>query len=127
MPCCCTIFLAENSSLTFDSRHAWRICTKTLLNSAAWVRCRRHVGIRAREIAAARAHLVALMVGHFDADFVVPAIDNVIRRKISDRILVAQLVADVLERLVQIIDMRRKKTARAPFISQLLEVLVATC
>src|SRR2546426_5128109 len=45
----------------------------------------RHVGVGAREITAARAHLVALMVGHFDADFVETPVDNVVRRKIRDR------------------------------------------
>src|ERR671922_1844833 len=67
--------------------------------------------IRARIVSAARAHLVALVVGHFKADSVIPPIQHVIRWLISDRILVTQFVADVLERLVEIVHVIREERA----------------
>ena len=78
-----------------------------------------------REIPAARAHLVALVFGHFDADFVVAAIEDVVRREIRKGILVAQLVADILERLVQIVHVIGKERAAAGFLNKLLKDFVA--
>src|SRR6266446_4804733 len=94
------------------------------ISAAGRVGCRRNVGVGAGEIPAARAHLIALMIGHFDADFVVAAVEDVVRRQIGDGILVAQFVADVLERLVQIVHVIRKKRAPAGFFGHFLVNLV---
>ena len=64
------------------------------------------------------------MVGHFDADFVVSSIEYVVRWKISDGILVAKFVADILERLIQIVHVIREKGSAPGFFRQLLENLV---
>src|SRR5260370_7321654 len=78
-----------------------RVFKNGLLDSAAGrVWCHWHIGVSAREIAAPRAHLVALVLGHFDADLVVAAIENVVRRKIGEGILVANFLADALARLL---------------------------
>ena len=65
------------------------------------------------------------MFWDFDADLVVAAVENVIVRKIGDRILIAQLVADVLERLIQIIHVIGIKGAAAGFFREFLKNLVA--
>src|ERR1700730_3160372 len=70
------------------------------------------------EVTAAGAHLVALVVGNLDADFVVAAVQDVVRWKISDGILIAKLVADVLERLIQVIHVIGEKRAAAGFFSE---------
>src|SRR5207245_9308928 len=81
--------------------------------------------IRARIVSAASAHLIAFVVRHFEPDFVIAAIKHVIRGLISDGILVAKLVADVLKRLVEIIHVIREKRAPAGFFGKVLKNLVA--
>ena len=56
------------------------------------------------------------MVGRFDADFVVLAIYKVVGGAVSDGVLVAQLVSDVLERLISIIHVVRKKSPASGFL-----------
>src|SRR5438445_1341040 len=91
----------------------------------AGCRLRRGITIRPRKIAAARAYLVALVLGYFDADLVIAPVQDVIRRKVGDRILVAQLVADVLKGLVEIVDMVREKRPAASFFGKVLKNFVA--
>ena len=57
----------------------------------------------------------------------VAAIHNVVRGKVGDGILVAQFVADVLKRLVQIVDVIRKKRAASGFLGEFLQNLVTVC
>src|SRR5258708_39623216 len=104
MPCCSAVLSINENRL--------------LARTAGRVRYRRQIGRSVREIPAARAHLVALMFGHFDADLVVAAIQNVVRRKIREGILVAELVADVLELLVQIIVMLCNDSADSGFLAK---------
>src|SRR5256885_1072291 len=85
---------------------------------------RGNIRVGAGEVAAARADLVALVFGHFDADLMVAAIEDVVRWKIGDGILVAKFVADVLERLIEIVHVIRKKRAAAGFFGEFLENLV---
>src|SRR5689334_13619114 len=85
----------------------------------------RTAGIGLGEIAAAGAHLVAFVLRYFDADSVVLAVKLRMRRDVGDGILIAQLVADVLEGLVEIVDVIRKECAAACFVSQVLQNLIA--
>ena len=65
------------------------------------------------------------MLWHFDPDFVVPAIVGVIIGVVRDGILIAQLIADVLERLVQIIDVNGYERAATSFLGEILKDFVA--
>jgi len=56
--------------------------------------------VGAGEITAARVRAETFVLRHLDADLVVLAVENVVLRNVGDGILVAQLVADVLERLI---------------------------
>src|SRR5690348_4119750 len=77
------------------------------------------------KITAARAHLVALVIGDFHFDSVIASIENVIRGLIRNGILVAKLVADVLKGLVEIVDVVRKERAASRFFRQILKNLVS--
>src|SRR5437588_10262263 len=81
--------------------------------------------MRAGKISPPRAHLVALVIRHFDANWVITAVEDVVRGLISDGILIAKLVADVLKRLVEIVDVIREKRAAAGFIREVLNNLVS--
>src|SRR5215472_2160417 len=78
-----------------------------------------------RVIAAPRAHLITLVVGHFHANAVVASIEDVILRLIGNRILVAKLVADILKRLVEIIYVVGEECAAAGLFGKVLEDLVS--
>src|SRR5580698_10691924 len=89
----------------------------------AWLRATFAIG--AGKIPAACAYLVALVVGHFDANLVVAPVEDVVRGNVRNRILISQLVADILERLVQIIYVIRKKCTPPGFVGEVLQNLVA--
>src|SRR5690242_5324071 len=76
-------------------------------------------------IAAPRAHFVAVVVQHFHFDPVVLTVRNEVRGVVSNRILVTQFVADILERLIQIVHVIRKKRPAAGLFRQVRENLVA--
>ena len=65
------------------------------------------------------------MVGDFDANLVIAPVQNIIYGSIRDGILIAELVADVLKRLVEIIDVIGKKRAAAGLFRKVLKNLVA--
>ena len=77
------------------------------------------------EIAAAGADLVALVFGDFDADLVVLAVDDIIGGDVGDGVLVAELVADVLEGLVEIVDVVGEEGAAAGFLGDIVQDFVA--
>src|SRR5882762_11046655 len=89
----------------------------SLIGRARGVCAGRAAGIGFGEIAAAGAHLIALVLRHFNADSVILAVILRMRRDVSDGVLIAQLVADVLEGLVEIVDVIREERAPARFIS----------
>src|ERR1700716_4052788 len=64
------------------------------------------------------------MVGRLNADFVVTAINNVIARAVSDGVLVAQFVTNVLEGLVKVVHMVREKSTAPGFFRQILQNLI---
>src|SRR5712671_1687088 len=72
------------------------------------------------EISATSTYLVTLVVGHLDADAVILAVQLVVVGDIRDGVLIAQLVADILKRLVEIIDMVRKESASAGLFRHVL-------
>src|SRR5258707_11128201 len=76
------------------------------------------------EISATGAYLVTLVVGHLDADAVILAVQLIVVGDIRDGVLIAQLVADVLERLVEIVDVVRKERASAGLFRHVLQILV---
>src|SRR5580704_6368450 len=78
-----------------------------------------------RKVAAARADLVALVLGNFNADAVVAAVENVVRRNVGNGILIAKFIANILEGLIQIIHVIRKESAPAGIVRQVLQNLVA--
>ena len=57
-------------------------------------------GVGSGVVAAACANLVALVVGRVDADAVIFAVERGVGGNVRDGVLIAELVADVLERLV---------------------------
>ncbi len=62
-----------------DAHFAMKALSDTLLDrSTSGTGQHRQVGGRARKVAAARAHLVALVFGDFDADFVIAAVGDVV-------------------------------------------------
>jgi hypothetical protein len=83
------------------------------------------LSIRPRKIPAPRPHLIPLVFGHFDANPVVAPIEHVVRRHVRNRILIPQLVANILERLIQIIYVIRKERPSSRFIREVLQNLVA--
>src|SRR5258707_2616954 len=80
---------------------------------------------RFRKIAAAGANLVAVVVGEFDFYFVVAAVGNKIGGAVGDGVLIAKLGADVLERLIQVINVIREKSTAAGFVREIFENLIA--
>src|SRR5256885_7666524 len=89
------------------------------------IRPRRAIVVGLGVVAAPRANLIALMFWNFDANLVIFAIELGMRGNVSDRVLIAQLVANVLEGLVQVIDVVRKERAPAGFLRYVLQDLVA--
>src|SRR5579859_3859606 len=83
------------------------------------------VGVGFGEVAAAGADLVALVIGDFDADFVVLAVEDVVGGDVGDGVLVAEFVADVLEGLVEVVDVIGIEGAAAGFFGEVLENFVA--
>ena len=77
------------------------------------------------KVAAPRAHLVALVLWNFNADPVVTAVENVVRRDVGNGILIAKFVANILERLIQIIHVIRKERAATGFFGKILQNFVA--
>ena len=61
-------------------------------------------GARFCEVPATRADLVAIVVGKLDFDFVVAAIRDEIGRTVGDGVLISEFVANVLERLIEIVN-----------------------
>jgi len=61
------------------------------------------------------------VLGRFDVDFVVAAIEGVIRRVVRDGVLIAQFLADVLKRLIEIVHVIRKEGAAAGLLGQALQ------
>src|SRR6266849_279320 len=83
------------------------------------------VGVCFCEIAAAGADLVALGFGVFGAYLVVLAVDDIIGGDVGDGVLVAELVADVLEGLVEIVDVVGEEGAAAGFLGDIVQDFVA--
>src|SRR5262249_32770084 len=81
--------------------------------------------VGAREIAAAGAHLVALVIGRLDFNFVITPIEGMVRGVVRDGVLVAQFVADVLKRLVEIVHVIRIEGAAAGFLGEGLQDFIA--
>ena len=77
------------------------------------------------EVPATRADLVAIVVGKLDFDFVVAAISDEIGRTVGDGVLISEFVADVLERLIEIVNVIGEKSAAAGFVRKVLENLIA--
>ena len=98
---------------------------RSLRGPGAGVRRSIRAPIRACIVSAARAHLVTLVIRHFDTDFVVAPIQHVVGGLIGDGILVAQLVPNVLEGLVQIVDVIGEKRAPTGLFREVVENLVA--
>ena len=69
--------------------------------------------------------MVAIAVGEFDFDFVIAAIGHEIGRTVGDGVLISELVADVLERLIEVVDVVGEKSAAAGFVRKILENLIA--
>ncbi len=67
------------------------------------------------EVATAGAGLIGFVIGHIDFDFVIATVIGVIGRVIGYGILVAKFFADVLKRLIEIIDVIREERAAAGF------------
>src|SRR6201987_12478 len=84
-------------------------------------------GGRARfcEITAASADLVAIAIGEFNFYFVVTAVGNKVGRAVGDGVLIAKFVADVLKRLIQIVNVIGEKSAAAGFVRESFENLIA--
>src|SRR5579863_5527329 len=89
--------------------------------TGAW----RGIGVRPREIAATRSHLEALVIRGLDANAMIFAVQNGIRRNVRDGVLVAQFIANILERLIEIVHMIREKRPAAGFLSQVRKYLIA--
>src|SRR3989442_14830038 len=70
-------------------------------------------GGAARIVPAAGADLQALVFRDFGSNFVVFAVGDVVWGIVGQRVLGAQLIADVLERLIQGIHMGREEGAAA--------------
>ena len=92
--------------------------------SLGWRRFGR-VGAGLGEVAAAGADLVAIVVGNFDFDAVIFAVGHEIGRAVGDGVLIAKFVADVLERLIEIVHVVGKKSAAAGFFREILQNFVA--
>ncbi len=82
-------------------------------------------GARFCKVAAAGADLVAIVVGEFDFDSVIAAIGDEIGRTVGDGVLISEFVADVLERLIEIVNVVGEKSAAAGFVRKILENLIA--
>src|SRR5882762_2428624 len=82
-------------------------------------------GARFCKVPAASADLVAIVVGKLDFDFVVAAIGDEIGRTVGDGVLISEFVADVLERLIEIVNVVGEKSAAASFVRKILENLIA--
>src|ERR1700746_2985440 len=67
-------------------------------------------GARFCKIAAASANLIAIVIGEVDLDFVIAAIGDEIGWAVGDGVLISQFVADVLKRLIQIVNVIREKS-----------------
>ena len=65
------------------------------------------------------------MLRHFNLDLVIPAVKGMGRSVVGDGILVAQFVADILKRLVQIVHVIRIESAASGFFRQRLQNLVS--
>src|ERR1700739_4655833 len=76
------------------------------------------------EITAASADLVAIAVGEFDFYFVVAAVGNKVGGAVGDGVLIAKFVADVLKRLIQVVNVIGKKSAAAGFVREIFENLI---
>ena len=76
----------------------------------------RGFAIIAREITAARADLVVFVLRNFDANFVITAVEGVIGGIVCHGILVAEFVADVLKRLIEIVHLIGEKSTPTGFI-----------
>jgi len=70
-----------------------------------------------RIVTAARTNLIAVEFWSLEFDAMVLSVRNEVRRVVGDLILVAKFVADVLERLIQIIHVIRVKRAAAGFLA----------
>jgi len=77
------------------------------------------------EIAAAGADLIAIVAGKFDFYFVVATVRDEIGRAVGDGVLITKFVADVLERLIEIVNVVWEKSPAAGFVREILENLVA--
>src|SRR5712691_13564826 len=77
------------------------------------------------ELAAASADLVAIVFGDLDADFVVLAVDDIIGGDVGDGVLVAELVADILEGLIEVVDVIGEEGAAAGFLGDIVQDFVA--
>src|SRR5262245_2980458 len=65
------------------------------------------------------------MSGNFDLDAVVFSVCDEIGRAVGDGVLIAQFVADVLERLIEIVHVVGEKGAATGFFGEVLENFIA--
>src|ERR1700676_1804564 len=77
------------------------------------------------EVPAAGADLVALVIGGFDADFVVAAVEDGVAGGVGEGGLVAEFVAHILEGDIEIVDMVGEEGTATGLAGELLEDLVA--
>src|SRR6266481_7549237 len=73
-------------------------------------------GARFCKIAAAGADLIAIAIGKLDFDLVVAAVGYKVSRAVGDGVLISKFVADVLKRLIEIVDVVWEKSATAGFV-----------
>ena len=78
------------------------------------------IGVGASVVAAAGAYLIAVVLGDFDFDFVIAAVEGVVEGIVGDGILVAEFFANILERLIEIVDVVGEEGAAAGFFRNLL-------
>src|SRR5258708_29522423 len=90
-----------------------------------WSGIWRGVGVGFCEIAASGSDLISLVIRRLDANAVILAVECGVRGNVGDGILVAQLVANILERLIEIVHVIWEKRAAAGFFGQVREDFVA--
>ena len=69
--------------------------------------------------------MIATVVRNFDFDAVIFAVCHEIGRAVSDGVLVAKFIADVLERLIKVVHVIRIKRPATGFFREILENFVA--
>src|ERR1043166_2851268 len=123
----------RSSFATLRSRSLSGGCGLRFVGLASLAGRRRGCGVAGRidcscagsgEVTATSAHLVAATIGEFNFDAVVFSVSDEIGWAISDGVLIAQFVADVLERLVQVVDVIGKKGAAAGFFTKIFQDFV---